>query len=185
MSGIPGTVIQLSHIGPQYPSLRPEQVVVFAHRGDQATPWEVEAIGQFSLTTIALEEVAKKPEMRASQALSLIEKHCNSILVHFDVDAIDFMDMSLSENTGRNIGLRQETALHALTMLFEHPRVTAYAVTELNREHGEPDGITVKTFTSRLAAALCGSQTNSSMSQRDGAEPNGVEASSKRTGRLR
>ncbi len=154
MLGIPGSATQLSHMGPRYPLLRPEQVLLFAHRSDQATPGEVAAIREHSLTSIALEEVAKNPELSAGRALSLIEKHCDSILVHFDVDVIDFTDAPLSENTGRNIGLQQEAALRALTVFLEDPRVTALTVTELNPEHGEPDGMTVRTFARGLTAAL-------------------------------
>jgi arginase len=157
MLGIPGSIAQLSHIGPQYPMLQPQQVLLFAHRGDQATPWELEAIKRHSLATIPLEDVAEKPEVAATQALNLIEKHCDTILVHFDVDVIDFTDAPLSENTGLNIGLQQETALRSLTVLLEDSRVSALTVTELNPEHGEPDGITVKAFAGGLASALTAS----------------------------
>jgi arginase len=166
MLGAPGSVPQLSHMGPRYPLLQPDQVLLFAHRSDQATPWEVDAIKRYSLATIPLEDVAERPESTAAQALKIIEQHCDCILLHFDVDVIDFTDAPLSENTGRNIGLLQETALRSLAVLLEDSRVSALTITELNPEHSEPDGITVKTFANGLAVALTGGTIGMTAQQR-------------------
>jgi len=163
MLGAPGVVAELSHIGPRYPLVQPEQVLIFAHRSDQATPWEVEALKRYSLATISLEEVAAKPELTAAQALRVMAQRCDQILLHFDVDVIDFTDAPLSENTGRNIGLLQETALRALGVLFEDARVSALTITELNPEHSEPDGLTVNTFVKELVSALTGRRSESNV----------------------
>ena len=74
--------------------------------------------------------------------------------MHFDVDCIDFTDAPLSENTGRNVGLRQDDAFAALAEVLRDPRVSALTITELNPEHGDEDGSTLAAFGDRLVAAL-------------------------------
>jgi arginase len=158
MLGSPGTVSELSHIGPRYPLLEPEQIILFAHRHDQATQWEPNEISRYSLARIPLEEVSENPELSAQQALKRIEKHCERILVYFDVDVIDFTDAPLSENTGRNIDLLHDTALRSVATFLNDSRLSALTITELNPEHSEPDGHAVKRFASALASAIkdCG-----------------------------
>jgi arginase len=55
--------------------------------------------------------------------------------VHFDVDVIDFTDVPLSENTGRNEGLAYADALRALARLLTSPKLAGLTITELNPDH--------------------------------------------------
>ena len=65
------------------------------------------------------------------------------LLVHFDVDVVDFTDAPLSENTGRNEGLALDAAFAALSVLLSGERLSALTVTELNPLHGAEDGATL------------------------------------------
>ena len=58
--------------------------------------------------------------MRARRSL---ESRCDRILIHFDVDVIDFTDTPLSENWGRNDGLAFDVAMRALETLAASPRL--------------------------------------------------------------
>ncbi len=138
MLGYPGTVDALARAGGRHPLVAPEQVLLFAHRDDQARPWERSCIARDGLARIAIEDVARDPAAAASQALGWAGRRFDHLVIHFDVDVVDFTDAPLSENTGRNIGLRLTNALHALGDLLQDPRVSAVTVTELNPDHGEP-----------------------------------------------
>ena len=81
-----------------------------------------------------------------------------AIVLHFDVDVINFTDAPLSENHGRETGLLLETALAALTSLLADPRVRALTVTELNPHHAAADPATLPTFPSGLVNALAHSR---------------------------
>jgi arginase len=151
MLGCPGALEALTHLAPNAPLLRPEQLVILGHRADQATAFERDEIRRLAVATVDMEAVSRDPPAAAATALSVVDRDVDAILVHFDVDVIDFTDAPLSENPGRNIGL---TTLAALGSLMRHPRVTSLTVTELNPDHGEPDGSTVSEFVSGLAAAL-------------------------------
>jgi len=98
------------------------------------------------------EKPARRPLRQA--ALAHFPDAATTILVHFDVDVIDFTDAPLSENTGRNIGLEIHTASEALGTLLGDGRVAALTIAELNPGHGEEDGSTVEDFCSRLAGAF-------------------------------
>lgn len=149
----PAALSELRQIGPRTPLLAPEQVVVFGHSHDRATPWEREVISRRNLRTVPVEDVANAPEDRARAALSLLPD-VDHLLIHFDVDVIDFVDAPLSENTGRNEGLTLDQALRALRVFTTHPSFAALTITELNPLHGEEDGATLERFVAGLVEAL-------------------------------
>jgi len=136
--------------------LEPEAVVLFAHGPEQSTAREKEAIERLGLAAIPVSDVIADPEGTATAALAALEPCCDRLLVHFDVDVVDFTDLPLSENTGRNEGMPFEHAMRALRVILGSERLGALTVTELNPLHGEEDGSTVRVFVEALVAALAG-----------------------------
>lgn len=149
----PDALPELRQIGPRTPLLTPEQVVAFGHSHARATPWEREVLARRGLRTVPVEEVANTPEASAVAALSLL---CDTdhLLIHFDVDVIDFVDAPLSENTGRNEGLTLDQAMAALHVFTAQPAFAASTITELNPLHGEADGATLERFMTGLVETL-------------------------------
>jgi arginase len=146
---------ELRDFGPRSPLLERDQIVFLAHRRDQSTARELEAIERRGLTTVPMSAVASDPAAAAGEALAALTA-CDRLAVHFDVDCIDFTDAPLSENTGRNIGLTQDAAFAALAAVLLDSRVSALTITELNPDHGAEDGSTLASFVDRLVAALAG-----------------------------
>jgi arginase len=134
--------------------LTPEQVVVLGHRVDQARAFEMDQIARLGVRTVPIEDVATSPAQAAKRALSLFDDRVDTLAVHFDVDVIDFTDAPLSEHTGRNIGLTQGVAFSALTEMLADPRVYSLTITELNPDHGELDGSTIRKFTDALCQSF-------------------------------
>ena len=153
MLGIEGTAAALRDIGERTPLLEADQLVMLAHDAQAATTHELAVIERRGLATVQLAAVAADPAAAARAALSSLSS-CDRLAVHFDVDTIDFADAPLSENTARNVGLRQDDAFAALTEVLRDPRVDALTVTELNPDHGSEDGSTLRAFAERLVAAL-------------------------------
>ncbi len=79
---------------------------------------------------------------------------CGRLVVHFDVDVIDFTDVPLSENWGRNEGVSYKAAIRALRVLLESPKLSELTVTELNPDHVEEGAGTLDRFSRDLAASL-------------------------------
>lgn len=144
----------LSRMASRFPMLEPESVFLFAYDPIGATPQEQETIGRLGLHGISVADVANDPEAAATSALAWIGPRCDHLLIHFDVDTVDFTDLPLSENTGRNEGLPFESAMRALRVLLGSNRLSALTITELNPNHGAQDGSTIDTFVDSLVDAL-------------------------------
>jgi arginase len=150
MLALPGTVPAVAGLGPRTPMLAPADVVLLAADPSETQPAERRAIEEHGIRTIPIADVVADPRAAAARALALLDHE--RLLVHFDVDVVDFVDLPLSENTGLNIGMPFATARATLEALAADPRVAALTVTEHNPAHGAADGST----SAALAAALRG-----------------------------
>lgn len=154
MLGVAGSVPALAGIGPCVPMLRPEQVLFFAH--DNVTAPERAIIEALGIAELALAQVAVDPTATARKANEWA-KRFDLLLIHLDVDVLDYVDMPLAENTRRNVGLRFTELMAALRILLSAPNWAALTVCEVNPDHGEADGSTLRTFVEALTDALAGS----------------------------
>jgi arginase len=156
MLGEPGAVPELRDIGPRVPLLEPEQVLLFGWDPEQATAFEREAIERRRIAVVSAEEVAADPIAAADEARNLIEDRSDRLLVHFDVDVIDFTDVPLSENWGRNVGLAYEAAIASLERLLASDRLAGLTITELNPDHAEEGAGSLARFAMDVARCLAG-----------------------------
>ncbi len=147
-----GSVEELAALGPRRPLLEQERLVLLGHDPAHSTEFERGVIERRALRGLTVGEIARAPTEAAARALELAG--AGRHLVHFDVDVIDFVDIPLSENTGRNYGLSFTAAMDALEVLVADRRFAGLTVTELNPHHGAADGSTVRAFAERLAIAL-------------------------------
>ena len=161
MLGVDGAAPELVGLGPRTPMLHSEQVVLFAWDGEQATSFERTAIERGDLAVVPVDEVAAGPEAAARRARAMIENRCDRLLVHFDVDAIDFTDFPLSEHCGRNEGLAYDQVLRALHVLLQSPRLAGLTITELNPDHAEHGGSDIERFAADIGSGLAGAPLGS------------------------
>jgi arginase len=157
MLGEQGAVSELRDVGPRTPLLEPEQVLLFGWDAEQATAFEREVIERRRISVVSAEQVADDPVAAADQARVLIEGRCDRLLVHFDVDVIDFTDVPLSENWGRNVGIDYEDAIASLGVLLASERLVGLTITELNPDHTEQGADSVGRFATDLARCVTGS----------------------------
>jgi arginase len=154
MLGLDDAEPLLAGVGPRTPLVQPEDIILFGFRDDQATEDERERIRRLNLEVVPFETAVADPSAAAEGALSSLSSRCEHLLVHFDVDVVDFTDAPLSENTGRNVGMTLEQTFAALRVLLASDRVRALTITELNPDHGEPGGATLERFLDGLVAAI-------------------------------
>ncbi len=155
--GEDGAAEPLSRVGPRFPLLDPADLLLFAYGPEQSTPREREAMERLGIDRVPVAEVAADPEGAAAAAVARIADRCDRLLVHFDVDVVDFTDAPLSEETGRNQGLTLDQALRALRVLLASERLSAVTMTELNPDHGDEEGVVLDRLVAGLVAALAGS----------------------------
>jgi arginase len=152
---VEGTVPELVNLGPRVPLLTAEQVLFFAN--DNVEPFERRLIEQLGITEIRLADVVTDPPGAGEAVVAGWARQFERLLVHLDVDVLDYLDLPLAENTRRNVGLRFDQLMGSLRPLLRAPNWTALTICELNPDHGESDGSTLRIFVEALADALAGS----------------------------
>ena len=71
-----------------------------------------------------------------------------------DVDVLDYLDLPIAEETRRNRGLRFTQLVEALRELVAAPNWVGLTVCEVNPDHGESDGSTLRSLNEGLADAM-------------------------------
>jgi len=158
--GLTGTESTLSDIGPCSPLLAPEDVLFFAYDPSEMTEWEHEVFARRGLQGVPLDEVASDPEGAAEAALVSFGPRFDRLLVHLDVDVMDFADAPLSELTKRNKGLSFDQTARALRALLGDDRFQSLTVTEINPDHGDTEGNGMQELVEALVEAIAGSSAH-------------------------
>lgn len=148
-----GTRPELRDVGPHTPLLDGADVVLVGFDADYATASELAAIAEHGLTVVTLADLAGDPAGAARRALASLAA-CDAIAVHLDIDLVDFLELPLSENVERDGGVTLDVALRALAVAAAHPRCQTVTLTEINPDHGAPDGATLRELIAGLAGAL-------------------------------
>jgi arginase len=155
--GVEGAEPELVGIGPRTPLLHDDQVLFLSYGPQRARPFELDVMVRRSLAGIPVDEVAGDPEAVAERVLAEFAARFDRLLVHFDVDVVDFNDAQLSEDAVRGDGLTLDAAMRALRVLLSSERLSALTVTELTPAHGDEEGETLARFVDLLADALAAS----------------------------
>jgi len=151
--GVEGAAPELVGIGPRRPLLGDDQVLFLGYGPERARPFELDQIVRRGLAAIPVDTVAADPEAAAGRALDFASRF-DRLLVHFDVDVVDFNDAQLSEDAVRGDGLTLDAAMRALRVLASSERLSAVTVTEINPFHGDEEGRTLRQFADMLADCL-------------------------------
>lgn len=159
--GLGDVVPELANLGPRRPMLTPADVLFFCSQN--LSPYEKRLFEDLSLQRIEATEVAAGPERSARKA-GLWATDFDQVLIHFDVDTIDFEDLPIAENTRRKSGLGFAIAMRALSGLVALPNFRALTVTEVNPDHGAEDGSTLERFVTALADAVAAARFRGSSS---------------------
>jgi arginase len=154
MLGIEGCLPELRDLAsPFVPMLDPSQVVVLGNEQGQATEWELSVIAERSIAIVTAGELRSNPAAAARSALGAVAD-ATRVIVHLDVDVVDFVDAPLSENTGRNVGVPLAAVAAALPELMADPRTSALTVTELNPVHAAADPGCLERLVDALVGAI-------------------------------
>jgi arginase len=150
--GLEGTVPAVRGIGPRDPMLSPEHILLFA--ADNVTTAERRVIETQGIAEVRLAEVASDPAGAARVIAQGWARRFERVLIHVDVDVLDYLDLPIAEETRRNRGLRFAQLLASLRELVSTPGWIGLTVCEVNPDHGEADGSTLRTFGDGLADVL-------------------------------
>lgn len=147
-----GTIEKLSGIGKKAPMLNADQILFFAN--GNMTDFEKETIDALKMRETNWQDVAKDPSGSARKICRDWALQFDRILIHLDLDVLDYTDMQLAENYRRNIGLSFDQLMTALDEFMKLPNWSVLTITEINPDHGEAGGATLKIFAERLAKSI-------------------------------
>jgi arginase len=157
---LPGTVPAVTKVGHRTPLLLPDQVLLFG--ADNVTPAERAVIDAQAIREVRLADVAADPAGAARAVAREWARRFDRVLVHVDVDVLDYLDLPIAEETRRNRGLRFAQLVAALRELVAAPNWVGLTVCEVNPDHGESDGSTLRILNEGLADAISAAFTPSS-----------------------
>ena len=154
--GAEGTIKAYAELDGYSPVLKNEQIVLLGwdYQGCNSDS-EREAIIRRSINVVFLDELIKNPVDAANKALKLLGE-VDQILIHFDVDVIDFAECPLSENYRHGEGCSLKDARLAISTIAATDEFTGITVAQLNPDHGEENQATLKQFSKAFANALAG-----------------------------
>ncbi|MGH2382046.1 MAG: arginase family protein [Candidatus Limnocylindria bacterium] len=153
MLALDDTIPVLTGIGPRTPMLDPDQVLLFAN--DNSRPFERRVIDERSINEVRLATVAADPAGAAQTVAEEWARQFARLLVHVDVDVLDYVDFPIAENTRRNHGRRFPQLVEALRMLVGAPNWAALTICEINPEHAGDESTLVQ-LGDALADVLAG-----------------------------
>lgn len=158
MLGIEGAVPELADIGPRYPLLSPSDVAVVGFIPQQASDFERQQLQALGIRVVGWEAIARDPEGEILKLLETWGNNFDHLLVHFDVDVLNFLDMPIADTTAsRDVGLTLHQAMRSLAILAAEPRFSGLTITEINPTHGVEDSSSLRAlraFVQELTQAL-------------------------------
>ena len=144
----------LTHLGSRYPLMLQENVALFGY--NEESGWmddaEVRRLQQCSLARYPASQIRGDAAAKAKEALKRLEDRMEQILVHFDVDVIDFNDFPAAD-VPHHHGLSFSEAIDALRVFVSSPKFIGLVITELNGER-DPDGRYAERLADAVATAL-------------------------------
>lgn len=152
--GLPEATQPLSHIGPRFPLIEPDQIVYVGAVPDELTGWEQRVVEERGLRVHWVEQVKGRASEAAQEALADLADSVDHVLVHFDVDVVDFLDFPAADFPTINAGLTLAEALECVDVFVHHPKFAALTICEFNPDHVDEDHKLVRRFVEGLAAAL-------------------------------
>ncbi len=151
--GVDGTT-RLRDIGPRFPMLSRDRYVQFGHIPIKKDSAERPIIEELALPSVPAEEAKGRGADAARDALRRHLAADQPYFLHFDVDVMNFFDFPVADVPEYDDALSFEDACAAVGVFVADPRCIGMTVTELNPDHGDPDGREARTLAAALAAML-------------------------------
>ena len=151
MVGEPGTAEELARVGPRFPLMKDERIVLF---GYEPNPPEMGVLERHSMPRYPAKIVRDRPREVAAEALARLEEDAERFVVHFDVDVIDFVDFPIADVPQHNAGLTFREAIACLEVFASSPHFAGLTITEFNPDHADEEDTLAAVFVSRVAVTL-------------------------------
>jgi arginase len=154
MIGEAGVTEELSRIGPRFPLMSEDKIVVFGYNPDEMNAWEPDVLARHPLLNYPVAHVQGRAREMATEALTQLEERAERFVVHFDVDVIDFVDFPIADVPQINAGLTFRDAMTCLGVFVSSPQFAGLTITEFNPDHADEAGTLAVTFIDSVVNVL-------------------------------
>ena len=142
----------LAHIGPRFPLLEQDRIILFGFHPYEIEPDESRVLASSPMAKYPVTSMDGRPVELAAQARARLEERARAIAVHFDVDVMDSAEIPLADWPHYD-ALSFGDAMRCLSVFVGSPKLAALVVTEINPDH-DPDGLLVRQFVDAFAGAM-------------------------------
>ena len=142
----------LAHVGPRFPLLPQDRIVLFGFHPYEIEPDESRVLEASAMTKYPVTSMDDRPVELAAQARARLEERARAVVVHFDVDVMDYAEIPLADWPHYD-ALSFGDAMRCLSVFVGSPKLAALVVTEINPDN-DPDGLLVRQFIDAFAGAL-------------------------------
>ncbi|HEU4402721.1 MAG TPA: arginase family protein [Candidatus Polarisedimenticolia bacterium] len=141
----------LAGIGPRRPLLSEDEIVLFGYNTESGwtDPPEIESLERSRLSRYPVTRIRANAAAAAREALRHLQNRSEAILVHFDVDVMDFPAADLLHPQALDV----VSAFAALKVFAAAPTCAGVVVTEFNAAR-DPDGRHAERLVGGLVEAL-------------------------------
>jgi arginase len=147
-----GAADSLVTIGGRHPLLPGDAVTMVGYERDELTDEQTARLAELGVHLFPADHLRADPDATIAAALATMRPDVPRV-VHFDVDAVDSIDLPLAHYPHFNAGVSLVTATRALTEFCHPPGLAALVVTEANPWH-DPDRTELPRLIDTIVAAL-------------------------------
>jgi arginase len=145
---------ELTRLGGRVPMLTDEQLVLIGYDETDPETFAAEVLGDRpALARLPDHQVRADPVGCARAAVAALERHTSSLIVHFDVDAVDSRDLPLANFPHYGTGIPLDAAGEALAILCAARTLTAIVLTEVNPSY-DPTGRQLARYIDTVTGAI-------------------------------
>ena len=142
----------LAHIGPRFPLLEQDRIILFGFHPYEIEPAEAGLLERSAMLRYPVTSLDDRPVDFAREALARLEERSGAVAVHFDVDVMDSAEIPLADWPHYD-ALSFGDAMRCLSVFVGSSRLAALVVTEINPDH-DPEGLLVRQFIDAFAGAM-------------------------------
>ena len=142
----------LAHIGPRFPLLEQDRIILFGFHPYEIEPEESRVLEASAMAKYPVTSMDDRPVELAAEARARLEERARAIAVHFDVDVMDSAEIPLADWPHYD-AVSFGDAMRCLSVFVGSPKLAALVVTEINPDN-DPDGLLVRQFVDAFAGAM-------------------------------
>jgi arginase len=145
---------ELARLGDDVPMLSDERLALIGYDETDPETFAAEVLRDHpALVRFADHQVRADPAGCARAAVAALQRHTSSLVVHFDVDAVDSRDLPLANFPHYGTGIPLDAAGRVLSILCAVPILAAIVLTEVNPSY-DPGGRQLARYCDVVAGAI-------------------------------